>query len=132
MDGCYVIKTDLPKDAIDKETIHQRYKDLALIESAFRTEKTTFEELRPGYVRKESRTRGHVFVCMMAYIIIKYITEQTYTLNYTKKFIFDSLDAIQYIKYNFNNKEIKILPMELQEHQNQIIEKLQVKLPNYL
>ena len=48
------------------------------------------------------------------------------------KIYFYSLDAIQYIKYNFNNKEIKILPMELQGHQNQIIEKLQVKLPHYL
>jgi hypothetical protein len=28
LDGCYVIKTDLPKSIADKKTIHERYKDL--------------------------------------------------------------------------------------------------------
>ena len=30
LDGCYVIKTDLPKEAADRETVHNRYKDLAI------------------------------------------------------------------------------------------------------
>jgi len=132
LDGCYVIKTDLPKDTIDKDTIHKRYKDLALVESAFRIEKTTLEEIRPIYVRKKSRTRGHVFVCMLAYIIIKYIIDTTETLGYTKKHILDSLDSIQYMKYNFEKKAVKILPSELMEHQMKMLEKLNIKLPRYL
>jgi len=44
LDGCYVIKTDLPKELIDKEIIHDRYKDLAEVEKAFRTCKTDFLE----------------------------------------------------------------------------------------
>ena len=44
LDGCYVIKTDLPKEAAKKQTIHARYKDLAKVESAFRTCKTRHEE----------------------------------------------------------------------------------------
>lgn len=69
LDGCYVIKTDLPVEAASTETIHNRYKDLSLVESAFRTMKTGHLEVRPIYVRKESRTRGHVFVVMLAYIL---------------------------------------------------------------
>src|SRR3990170_8855584 len=39
-------------------------------EPGFRTMKTAFLETRPIFVRKEKRTRGHVFVVMLAYIII--------------------------------------------------------------
>ncbi|MBU0699947.1 IS1634 family transposase [bacterium] len=71
LDGCYCIKTDLPKDKASKEKVHRRYKDLANVEQAFRTMKTELLETRPVYVRKQKRTRGHVFVVMLAYIIIK-------------------------------------------------------------
>ena len=70
LDGCYALKTDLAPDAADAETIHARYKDLAQVERAFRTAKTAHLELRPVYVRKEASTRGHVFVVMLAYLIV--------------------------------------------------------------
>ena len=35
----------------------------------YRTGKTGHLEVRPIYVRKESRTRGHVFVVMLAYLV---------------------------------------------------------------
>ncbi len=70
-DGCYVIKTDLPKEAGDKQTVHDRYKDLAEVERAFRTCKTDFLEVRPIYVRTEKSTRGHILVVMLAYIIVR-------------------------------------------------------------
>jgi len=53
------LKTDLSSTAASKELIHQRYKDLALVEWAFRTSKTVQLEMRPIYVRLASRTRGH-------------------------------------------------------------------------
>ena len=70
LDGCYVIKTDLPADVADAETVHARYKDLTKVENAFRTMKTECLEVRPVYVRKENRTRGHVFITMLAYKVI--------------------------------------------------------------
>jgi len=71
LDGCYCIKTDLPKEKATKEKVHSRYKDLANVEEGFRIMKTGFLETRPVYVRKEKRTKGHVFVVMLAYIIIQ-------------------------------------------------------------
>ena len=71
LDGCYVLKTDLATEKVSKETIHSRYKDLTLVESAFRDSKTVVLELRPVNVRKESRTRGHVFIVMLAYLLIQ-------------------------------------------------------------
>ncbi len=71
LDGCYVLKTDLPVKAADKETVHARYKDLAMVETAFRTMKTAHLEVRPVYVRTEASTRGHVLVVMLAYLIVR-------------------------------------------------------------
>jgi len=71
LDGCYVLKSDLAEQSATKETIHDRHKDLTLVESAFRSSKTVNLELRPIHVRLASRTRGHVFVVMMAYRIIQ-------------------------------------------------------------
>ena len=69
LDGCYVIRTDLPRHTADARTVHDRYKDLAEVEWAFRTFKTTHLEVRPIYVRKEENTRAHVLVVMLAYLI---------------------------------------------------------------
>ena len=71
LDGCYVLKTDVEKSVASKETVHSRYKDLSQVEWAFRTSKTTALELRPIHVRLASRTRGHVFVVMLAYRIMQ-------------------------------------------------------------
>lgn len=71
LDGCYVIKTDLPQEAADTETVHDRYKDLAEVEWAFRTSKMGHLEVRPVYVRKEANTRGHVLVVMLAYLVAR-------------------------------------------------------------
>ena len=69
LDGCYVIKTDLPLQAADKQVVHDRYKDLAEVEWGFRTSKTGHLEVRPVFVRKEENTRGHVLVVMLAYMV---------------------------------------------------------------
>jgi len=47
LDGCYVLKTDLPAAKASKEIVHDRYKDLALVEWAFRSSKTVHLEMRP-------------------------------------------------------------------------------------
>jgi hypothetical protein len=66
-----VLKTDVDPALASKEAVHARYKDLALVEQAFRTSKTLELELRPVHVRLASRTRGHVFVVMLAYRIAR-------------------------------------------------------------
>ena len=71
LDGCYAIKTDLKKEKVSKEIVHSRYKDLTHVEMAFRTSKTVELEMRPINVRLASRTRGHVFVVMLAYKIVQ-------------------------------------------------------------
>src|SRR5438094_2214997 len=74
LDGCYVLKTDLAPAQAPKELVHDRYKDLASVEYAFRTCKTAHLEVRPIFLRLAERTRAHAFVVMLAYQIIHYLT----------------------------------------------------------
>jgi transposase len=66
LDGCYVIQTDLKKDQASAQTVHDRYKDLALVEEDFRTMKTGHLEMRPWFVRKKENTYAHALTCMLA------------------------------------------------------------------
>jgi hypothetical protein len=53
--GSYVLKTDFPANKAPKEVVHDRYKDLALVEWAFRTNNTVQLEMRPrGYTVSSS------------------------------------------------------------------------------
>ena len=73
LDGCYVLQTDLTPAQAPKELVHDRYKNLASVEHAFRTCKTAHLEVRPIFLRLEARTRAHAFVVMLAYQIIQYL-----------------------------------------------------------
>ncbi len=83
LDGCYVLKTALTPQQAPKEMVHDRYKDLASVEHAFRTCKTAHLEVRPIFLRLEARTRAHAFVVMLAYQIIQYLTSCWSTFDLT-------------------------------------------------
>jgi len=94
LDGCYVLKTDLKQAAAGKQTVHERYQDLALVEQAFRTSKTVELELRPIHVRLASRTRGHVLVVMLAYRIARELSRCWRELNVTVQEGLDELSSL--------------------------------------
>jgi plasmid stabilization system protein ParE len=64
--GCYVVVTDVPKQQLSGQEVHDSYVSLQKVERDFRQMKTGLLEVRPVFVRKESRTRGHVFGCLLA------------------------------------------------------------------
>jgi hypothetical protein len=94
LDGCYVLKTDLDAATADKETVHGRYKDLALVEHAFRTSKTAELELRPIHVRLAAHTRGHVLVVMLAYRIVRELARCWAALDSTVQEGLDQLSSL--------------------------------------
>ena len=130
LDRCYVIKTNISREDASKEEIHERYKDLSEVEQAFRTMKTGLEEIRPIYVRKERRTRGHVLVCMLAYKIMFHIWKRFKEDNlFPQKYILECLDKINIVEYAFGDRTIKLLPKILTEDQQIILDRLNMKLP---
>ena len=71
--GCYAIVTDAPQQKLNTEAVHASYMALQKVERDFRSMKTGLLEIRPVFVRKESRTRGHVFCCMLALKLVREI-----------------------------------------------------------
>lgn len=132
LDGCYVIKSNVQRKMASPEHIHLKYKDLALVEQAFRTCKQSIEEIRPIYVRTTSSTRGHVFICMLAYILVKKMSELCIELPNSRKNIIDQLNHLQYIMYKEKNIELKLLPKKLNADLEKIITALKLKLPSHL
>src|SRR5258707_1500367 len=64
--GCYVVTTDVLPQSMSTQEVHDSYVSLQKLERDFRAMKTGLLEVRPFFVRKESRTRCHVFCCMLA------------------------------------------------------------------
>ena len=64
--GCYVVTTNVASPGMSTQQVHDSYLALQKVEQDFRTMKTGLLEVRPVFVRKKDRTRGHVFCCMLA------------------------------------------------------------------
>jgi hypothetical protein len=132
LDGCYVIKTDLPAADIDAQAVHDRYKDLAYVERAFRTEKTGHLEARPIYVRTAAHTRGHVLVVMLAYMIVRELARCWINLNVTVEEGLKELSSLCTITYNDQeNDSIHYIPTPRDSSQA-LLEAAGVKLPPVL
>lgn len=132
LDGCYVVKTDVEKSLASKEIIHERYKDLSKVEQAFRTMKTGLEEIRPLYLRKGNRTRAHVFVCSLAYILVKKFDELTKNVSLTLSEKIASFNRMQFVQMEINDEVIKKVLDNYNPSQNEILKAINVKLPRNL
>ena len=132
LDGCYVLKTDLTQKQAPKEIVHDRYKDLALVEMAFRTSKTVELEVRPINVRLESRTRGHVFVVMLAYRIVQELAKRWKEFNLTVEEGVKQLSTLCSIEVDLVGiGKVNQLPVP-RELIKDLLEAAKVKLPSYL
>jgi len=109
LDGCYVIKTDLKVEDAPAHEIHSRYKDLARVEQAFRSSKTVLLEQRPIFVRKAKRTRGHVLVVMLAYMISHAIRQAWEELDFTIQEGVNELSSVTADVVQAGRKKISII-----------------------
>jgi len=110
LDGCYVLKTDTPPTTAGAQVIHDRYKDLAQVETAFRTMKTGYLETRPIYLRNGPKTRGHVFVVMLAYKIIRVLREAWKSLDLTVEEGVQELASICATRVKVGDLEYQTVP----------------------
>ena len=129
LDGCYVIKTDLTVEQCDTHNVHARYKDLSQVESTFRSMKTELLEVRPIYVRKDKRTRGHVFITSLAYMIIHKIKRLTPDLkNIPIKEVISDLSSIQMVELLDKDGAFYRVPTPNNDTQN-LLRQLSISIP---
>ena len=69
LDGIYVIRTNVPAEALSSEQAVRHYKSLSGVERAFRSLKTVDLHVRPIHHREPDRVRAHIFLCMLAYYV---------------------------------------------------------------
>jgi Transposase DDE domain len=131
LDGCYVIKTDLPRKDVSKQDVHDRYKDLALVESAFRTVKSDLE-IRPIYVRSEESTRGHVLVVMLSYMIIRELDKAWSDLYLTVEEGLRSLSTLTVLEVSLGEEKAFQQIPEPRRQNKQMLEAIDVELPKIL
>ena len=114
---------------MSKEQIHARYKDLALVELAFRTCKTGHLELRPIHVRLGARTRAHVLIVMLAYRMVQELKKWWKDVNVTVEEGIAELSRISAIEVRIKGKTCGWRIPQPGELGCQLLEKVEVKLP---
>jgi transposase len=129
LDGCYVIKTDLPKDVADKQIIHDRYKDLTEVERVFRTFKTDFLEVRPVYVQTEKSTRGHVLVVMLAYMIVRILRGAWQEFDLTVEEGLNQLSTLCSMQVKVKNQASCLKIPRPRERSKQLLKALDIRMP---
>lgn len=136
LDGCYVVDTDVSSDKLNKENIWDRYGDLQKVERDFRRMKTSLLKIRPIFVRKESRTRGHVFVTMLSLKIARLMEKRLYEAFKTTRdsddavTVEDAINALQRLclqYYHIGNQVITGLPKS-DDYQQKILDALAIKI----
>lgn len=68
-DGCYIVSATVPKEQMNADQVVGTYKNLSVVEQAFRNLKTVSLEIRPVYHKKDDRIRSHVFLCVLAFYL---------------------------------------------------------------
>jgi len=131
LDGCYAITTSLTNiDKDTKEDIHKAYKTLIKVENAFKALKTEYLEIRPLYLRTDSRIKGHIFLSMLSYnIVLKlrgYISDIKLDFKSTIRKISKISTVINTISKAISFETIPTVNDELKK----LFEKMKFKLPN--
>ena len=132
LDGCYVIKTDLPKEVADKQVIHDRYKDLTEVERAFRTFKTDFLEVRPVYVQTGKSTRGHVLVVMLSYLIVRILRHAWQEFDLTVEEGLKQLATLCSMEMKVKNQASCLKIPRPRETSRQLLKVLDIRMPTVL
>jgi transposase len=131
LDGCYVLKTDLPAAVMPAEAIHARYKDLAQVEWAFRTFKQGHLEIRPTFVHTEDSTRGHVFVIMLAYLLERELYRCWQDLDVTVAEGIDELGSLRGVEITVGKVTCQKVPRPVGLSEK-LLQSAAVRLPDIL
>lgn len=123
--GKYILKTD--NQSLSAEGIIHSYKTLSMVESAFKNLKS-FVEIQPHYHREDEHVKGHIFICVLAYLLQrmleKYIAKPQQPL-ITAGRILDTLSAVKVVENELNGVTIGTV-VESSKDVHEILKRLQL------
>lgn len=121
--GKYILKTD--NQTLSAPEIIRSYKNLTLVEDAFKDIKS-FIDIRPTYHRFEPHVKGHVFICVLAYLLQR-VLERSFSRNseskITAKRLLDALSEVKVVENELNGHLVGTIVSSTKEVQH-ILKKL--------
>lgn len=125
LDGVYILKTDVP-DLTPFEIV-KAYKNLCEVEDAFREIKD-FLKLRPIYHYSPIRVKGHVMLCVLAYLIEKVLEKslKRANINLTPREALDHLDTLRLVENKIAGQQLFCVTAPSQQHR-QILKTVGIK-----
>lgn len=121
LDGCYAVVSDVPGDKASAQQLWDRYGDLQKVERDFRTLKTGLLEIRPLFLRKAERTRGHALVSMLALKLVRELERRIQPLGLTVKDALERLDGVRLVTLADPKLGLWSLPSRWDKPQQQVL-----------
>lgn len=115
--GVLFLLTNTPTERLSAPEIASNYRMLARLEANFRVIKDVLK-IRPIRHYRESRVRGHVFVCVLALLLERLIEKKLHDaqLELTAPAVFEKLSSLQLVQYRLFNKELYKTTKPEKEH----------------
>jgi len=142
LDGKYVIESTVSKEEMTTKQVREKYKELQNVEHAFRDIKTDKLNIRPIFHVNEAQTRGHVFVCMFSYAIVKELETFIYPWlkTYNKKNncklsyhdITDEMNNIKVSEFELGHNIKKIMTPKLNDIQTEVVKLFNIKIEDLI
>jgi transposase len=101
------------------QEVVRAYKNLCQVEDAFREIKD-FLKLRPIYHYSPTRVKGHVMVCVLAYLIEKILEKslKTVNINLSPRDALGQLDTLRLVENKIAGQRIFCVITPSQEHRS--------------
>jgi len=126
--GKFILKTD--NQTLSAAEVIRSYKTLSMVESAFKNLKN-FIEIQPHYHREDEHVKGHVFICVLSYllqrVLEKYISKP-HQPRISAERILEALSPVKVIENELNGVTIGTV-VESNKEVKEILKRL--NLPNF-
>jgi transposase len=125
LDGVYILKTNVQD--ISAYEVVKAYKNLCQVEDAFREIKD-FLKLRPIYHYSPIRVKGHVIVCVLAYLIEKILEKslKEANLSLSPREALDYLSTLRLVENKISGQHLFCVTAPSKEHR-QILKSVGIK-----
>ena len=138
LDGCYIIRTEVPKEKLNKTEVVEGYRSLQKVEQGFKNMKTVLLELHPLYHKTDERLKSHIFIVMLAYYVRWHAMQKLKPLfdtdgKYKHKrwdigHVIERLKSIRKVENLINGVVVKTNISKPDDEQQKILDLLGVKL----
>lgn len=138
LDGCYIIRTEISGEKLNKSEVVEGYRNLQKVEQAFKNLKTVLLELRPMYHKTDDRLKAHIFIVTLAYYVQWHASQRLKPLfdadgkykdkRWTFEIVIERLKSIRITENLVDNIVVKNCISQPDKEQQKILDLLKVKI----